>query len=338
MSVLLQPLSAASVKPLISIVVPVFNVEDYVEECLDGLRKQTYEFIEIIIVDDGSTDLSGVICDSIAELDQRITVIHKANGGLSDARNVGLSAASGSYVSFVDPDDVVSPVFLEALYSAIVATGSVISALPDGVSFHDRDRLNLENNVSDICVSIVEEDVYQERMLHQRYATGIPWRLYSRACLGDNPFPIGIYFEDLATAYRLIHQAGRVAVLETDRLYAYRLRRDSIIRQEFKEIKLRSSIMVSRQLYGDICSYYPQLTKAAATRCFSVNRLVFAQIPYALRDERKTCWMELKKYRNEVLHDSGARKRERLAAFISVFGQGCFFVFCKLARKLHLIQ
>lgn len=97
----------------ISVIVPVFNVAQYLEQCLDSIIGQTYENLEIILVDDGSTDSSGSICDSYKNVDSRIKVIHKKNGGLSDARNVGLDNCKGDYISFVDSDDYLSPYFYE---------------------------------------------------------------------------------------------------------------------------------------------------------------------------------------------------------------------------------
>ena len=107
------------VDKLISIIVPVYNVEDYLEDCVHSLELQTYKNIEIILVDDGSPDRSGKICDKLALKDARIKVIHKKNGGLSDARNEGLEHSNGEYIAFVDSDDIVEPNFIKVLYSLI---------------------------------------------------------------------------------------------------------------------------------------------------------------------------------------------------------------------------
>ena len=93
---------------LISVIVPVYNVDNYLEECVESIRQQTYKKIEIILVDDGSTDGSEKLCDEFALLDDRIKVIHKANGGLSSARNAGVMAASGQWIGFVDSDDIIA--------------------------------------------------------------------------------------------------------------------------------------------------------------------------------------------------------------------------------------
>ena len=104
---------------LISIIVPVYNVEKYVAECIESIIKQTYQNLEILLIDDGSTDNSGKICDKYAEKDKRIKIIHKENGGVSSARNLGLDLAQGEYIAFIDSDDFVSNKYIESLYSAI---------------------------------------------------------------------------------------------------------------------------------------------------------------------------------------------------------------------------
>ena len=107
---------------LISVVVPVYRVEPYLDRCVASIVNQTYRNLEIILVDDGSPDRCPAMCDAWAEKDRRIKVIHKANGGLSDARNVGLQLAQGNYVAFIDSDDWIDLRFIEILYKAIVET------------------------------------------------------------------------------------------------------------------------------------------------------------------------------------------------------------------------
>ena len=109
-------------KPLISIIIPVYKVEKYLEKCIKSVLSQTYKNLQIILVDDGSPDNCGNICDDYARVDNRIEVIHKANGGLSDARNVGLKAARGEYIGFVDSDDYVSNEMFENLYNCLLYT------------------------------------------------------------------------------------------------------------------------------------------------------------------------------------------------------------------------
>ncbi|MCR5149991.1 MAG: glycosyltransferase, partial [Clostridiales bacterium] len=111
----------------ISIIVSVYNVEEYIRRAVDSIRCQAYPNLEIILVDDGSPDKSGAICDEYAKMDDRIKVIHKKNGGLSDARNVGIEAATGAYLGFVDGDDYIEPEMYQKLYSALVENDAEIS-------------------------------------------------------------------------------------------------------------------------------------------------------------------------------------------------------------------
>ena len=120
---------------MISIVVPVYNVEKYLSQCLDSILTQTYKNLEIILVDDGSTDKSGSICDSYKKKDPRIVVIHKENGGLSDARNAGVAICKGDFISFVDSDDYLSPYFYEILMGVAQKRNCDIVALKSGTDF-----------------------------------------------------------------------------------------------------------------------------------------------------------------------------------------------------------
>lgn len=332
-------------KPLVSVIVPVYNVEQYLEECVASLLAQTYRNIEIILVDDGSTDSSGELCDQLACWDSRIRVLHKANGGLSDARNHGLREASGEWISFIDSDDYVSPVFIEALLGAVLECGCDIAAIPFGKPFKDGRPCVLVESLASVApaMPLASLDV-QRLMLYQALDTGAQWHLYRRAPLGVDPFPKGLYYEDLASVYRIIHRVDRVAVLDCRDLYAYRMRSDSIIRQEYRHIKAESALKIADQLYRDICEWYPDLAVAAASRCFSVCRMVFAQIPSGsicasdAEHDRAVLWSALRRYRAIVLADRSARKRERLAAFIASLGEKPFSMFCQLARKLGLLR
>lgn len=336
---------SVEVQPLVTVIVPVYNVEKYVEECIGSIINQTYQNLEIVIVDDGSTDESGHLCKTFAREDNRVAYYHKANGGLSDARNFGLSRCHGEWVSFVDSDDYISPIFIEIMLKAAIESECLMSAVPCGKSFKDGCTCELASecgtgvNVAQLC----SYDI-QRLMLYQTLATGVPWRLYKRELLGDEPFPKGLLYEDLASVYKIIHKIERVALVDCCDLYAYRMRKDSIIRQKYSHAKAESALIVANQLYEDICTWYPELSAAAASRCFSVCRMVFAQVPTGkVSTEKTNCdrdalWAVLKQHRFTVLHDLHARKRERLAAAIAYLGKEPFSIFCMLCRKMGKMQ
>ena len=329
--------------PLVSVIVPVYNVKDYLEECFFSIVGQTYSNLEIILVDDGSTDGSGELCDNLASQDARAVVFHKENGGLSDARNYGLRNAHAEWISFIDSDDYVSPVFIEVLLNACLETGCEISAIPFGKPFKDGSACSLVESLGPVAPAkaLSSPDV-QRLMLYQALDTGAPWRLYAKTLLGVDPFPRGLYFEDLASVYKIIHKVDRVAVVDCRELYAYRMRRNSIIRQEYKHIKGASALKIADELYTNICNWYPDLADAAASRCFSVCRMVFAQIPSphssktlvsTIQDE-ESLWAVLTRFRTTVLIDNAARKRERFAAAVACLGKRPFRCFCNCCRRL----
>lgn len=334
--------------PLISVIVPVYKVEGYLSECVDSLLVQTYPNMEVILVDDGSPDGCGRICDEYAARDGRVTALHKKNGGLSDARNFGLRHARGELVSFVDSDDWVSPVFIEALYSAMSSLRTKIAAVPGGHPFRDGDKVELQTDLSAVApahaTAPLRSRECQRLMLYQVLATGAQWRLYARDVLGKDPFPVGFYYEDLASTYKFVRAAGDVALVGCHDLYAYRLRSTSIIRQAYSSVKTRSALSVADQLYRDITEWYPDLAVAAASRCFSVCRMVYAQVPTGpgateeTERDRDELWDVLKRHRVTVLRDPDARKRERLAAGVACLGKMSFGLFCKAARKVGLLR
>ena len=329
---------------LVSVIVPIYNVKPYLAECVKSIFAQSYRNLEIILVDDGSTDGSEMLADELAAEDARAVVFHKDNGGLSDARNFGLARCNGEWISFVDSDDYLSPVFIEALYKAAVDSGSDIAAIPFGKTFKDGDScdLILSSSLLPTPRPLASSSV-QRLMLYQAMDNGAQWRLYKKTILGMDPFPVGLYYEDLATVYRVVSRTDKVAVLDCCGLYAYRMRSNSIIRQEYKHIKGTSALTVADRLYQEICAWYPELENAAASRCFSLCRMVIAQVPSrTLTSEqemdRDALWEVIKRHRRTVLVDPDARKRERLSAFISMFGKFVFRRYCGACRKLGLMR
>ena len=220
--------------PEISVIVPVYNVERYLTRCIDSILAQTYQNFELILVDDGSTDGSGTLCDSYMKKDSRIKVIHKKNGGLSDARNSGIDAAEGEFLSFIDSDDWVRPDFLNILHGNAVQYGADVSV----VNLHkeyDDGRIEKLNRVS-------EELLSREEALQNLYRIGIYInvacnKLYKSALFSDIRYPVGKLHEDGFTTYKLLYKANRVYYSDAD-LYCYYQRSGSIMNQPFTERRL----------------------------------------------------------------------------------------------------
>lgn len=227
----LMKLNIEERRPSISIIVPVFNVEKYLSQCLESLKNQTLNNIEIILIDDGATDKSGIICDDYAEIDRRFKVIHKKNGGLSSARNAGLGIAIGDYIMFVDSDDWVDTKFCESPYKTAIDTGADIV-----VFLRSWDRNGILKNQS----VFPYEGKYLEKDLLTTFwpITGVVvWnKLYKRSIFEKLRFPDGRLSEDTALTHKLIHKANQVWVIN-QYLYYHRLARPGSIMTE-KTIKL----------------------------------------------------------------------------------------------------
>ena len=220
--------------PLVSVIVPVYNVEKYLSRCLQSIMRQTYTHLEIILIDDGSTDSSGIICEKIAKTDKRMRVYHKRNGGLSEARNFGISVCSGDFVTFVDSDDVLSPDCVEVLESMLTATSSDISVSPcTGRFSKEEDIVCQPSGLGDITEYSQREylDVFfrfkGNRSVH--YACG---KLYKRAVLEDDQYPVGMLNEDVEGTFKAILNSSHI--VETNKImYFYYMNPTSITNKEF---------------------------------------------------------------------------------------------------------
>lgn len=235
-------------KDLITVVVPVYNVETFLDECVASLVKQTCRDLEILLVDDGSTDGSGKMCDLWAEKDPRIRALHKENGGLSDARNAGLREAKGKYVAFVDADDVLAPAFLECLYTQIRKSGAGISCC-GYVRYEDGGKPGF-GVFQDAETETMDAKEFL-RVLHrgrfEQVGIVATNKLYALDIFRDHgiEYPKGKVHEDTFTTCRLLYYAGKVSVTECP-LYGYRQRGGSI---------MRSKVTVSRCINGIEADY-----------------------------------------------------------------------------------
>lgn len=222
---------------LISIVLPIYNVENYLNDCVESVIKQTYVNLEIILVDDGSTDNSGEMCDVWKKKDKRIIVIHKKNGGLSDARNAGLKIAKGSYIAFIDSDDVIDETFIETLYTSIRETKAQIACCNFSCF---TDKINKENDYN-------EKNKYElltgKKLVSAIYCGNysnisfVAWnKLYKISLFREYniDYPKGKVHEDTFTTYKLLYFAQSV-VIENRNLYWYRLRGGSITNTNINE-------------------------------------------------------------------------------------------------------
>ncbi|MBR6918161.1 MAG: glycosyltransferase family 2 protein [Clostridia bacterium] len=213
--------------PKISVIVPVYKVEKYLDRCVSSILEQTFSDFELILVDDGSPDKCGEMCDAYAEKDDRITVIHKENGGLSDARNAGIDIANGEYLSFVDSDDYVAPDFLESMYGAIDRTGCMMSVC--GIESFD------DNGATDAIYSPASEEtvVIGEDMYESLYQPSAWSKMYHRSIFDDIRYPVGRLFEDCFIYHLILDKIDKLVYVGKT-LYYYYIRTDSIMHEQYK--------------------------------------------------------------------------------------------------------
>lgn len=213
----------------ISVIVPAYNVEEYVEKCVKSILKQTFDDYEILLIDDGSKDNTGFICDVLAKQNKKVRVFHKQNGGLSSARNYGLDRMLGRYVTFVDSDDFIAEDYLETLYNLITLADNIdISMLQIKSLLEDDIPDKTEKSDGKI---IKNEQAICMMLLRKKFSHTSCGKLFSVELWKDFRFPIGELYEDYATTYKVFSEAKEVALAYTEK-YFYVQHRGSIMHKE----------------------------------------------------------------------------------------------------------
>lgn len=211
---------------LISVIVPVYNVQDYLKRCVDTIINQEYSNLEIILVDDGSTDESGIICDSLETIDHRIKVLHQDNCGISEARNAGLRISKGDYVAFVDSDDYLHPQYISIMKSALDKTNADLAMCRhQETTLSTREKFNrLEEESFNTKIFDCHKVLNENKILNFVY----PWnKLYRKSVFENLEFPKGKLHEDVGIIYRLFFYAKSLVLVDVP-LYYYYLRQNSI--------------------------------------------------------------------------------------------------------------
>ena len=229
------------VKDLVSIIIPVYNTEAFVERCIRSVQNQKYRNIEVIIIDDGSTDNSKVVCECMASQDSRLTVIHKPNGGLSSARNVGIKAAHGKYIAFVDSDDFVHEEYISEMYHIAIESGAEMV-----ICHYEKGKkavfpTDSEDDVYDIYTSAQMLQNWHSILCKQET---VSWnKLVLRDILIKYKFqyPEGVFYEDVRTTHLLVAAVNRIAVTRR-KLYYYYQRKNSITKRLFNEKNIRDNL------------------------------------------------------------------------------------------------
>ncbi len=239
----------------ISVIVPVYNVEHYLDRCIQSIVSQTYTNLEIILVDDGSEDHCPATCDDWTIRDERIKTIHKENGGLSDARNIGMLAATGEYIAFVDSDDWIAPRMLELLFNAMQEDKSDIAACAVEMVWED-DTPSCLLTVK--TKALLSREEAQRALLNETLLKHPVWyKLYKRELICDILFKVGKYHEDIFWSYQAIGKANSVSLIDIVGYY-YTQRANSIMGQGYS-LKRLDALEAIEERYAYIKSEFPAL-------------------------------------------------------------------------------
>lgn len=317
-------------KPLISVILPIYNVEAFLPRCVESVMRQTYKNLEIILVDDGSPDGCPQLCDAYAKQDERIRVLHKANGGLSDARNQGALIATGKYITFVDSDDYVKDTYVEYLYMLIEKYQTRMSLCTHTVVFENGKTIQYGEGGDEA----LSTEKCLERMLYDDVINTSAWaKLYETEMVRQFPYPVGKLFEDIATTYKFFMACGSIAC-GYESQYFYMLRSSSIVYQQFNPKKLELLEMTD-WMADDVRKQYPQLERAVERRQLYARFSTLNQLQDVKghKAEKKMLIDYIKRHKGCVVGNSRAPKRDKLAIAALSLGYPVYRMCWKLAGK-----
>lgn len=306
--------------PVISVIIPAYNVETYLGKCLESVVSQSFRDIEIIVVNDGSTDSTLEIATRYGEMDSRIRIFSNFNGGPSEARNFGIGKSRGEYLCFLDGDDCLYPHSLRTLSEGLTHTGCRIST---GHFTRNPDRvIPCKKNPQ---WRVIDRDSAIEDMLYQKSIVPAVWgKLYDRRLFDSIMFKKGITYEDLDIMYRLIDEAGDIAMID-ETVYYYRLN-DRSITSVFSAWRF-DVLDVTYRMEAYIGDHIPELLPAARDRRLSANFNMLGLIAAHDADGKyaavaDSCWDLIRKYRRESLLNSHVRLKNKFGILASYAGRG----------------
>lgn len=319
---------------LVSIIVPIYNVENFLECCLTSVQNQSYSYLDIVLVDDGSTDHSGKIIDSWAESDPRIRTFHKKNGGLSDARNFGLSFAKGDFVLFLDSDDYISKDCIEHLLSVQHKenTDIVIGSFRE-VDENSREDFTFFNK--GLLINYNSEKAIEESLYRRKFGCSACGNLYRRSVLTEK-FPVNRLYEDLAVTHVFLSNAKKITF--TDKVvYYYRQRSGSII--HCFNIKRIDYLKSAHDLELFCRKNYPNLSRLCKCRVFSAAINFILHIDKTNKQNHEDlfmiAWSEVKRTRLDVLLTKQTKNIEKIAGVLSYFGPNMLRFFWLLIKHIY---
>lgn len=299
---------------LISIIVPIYKIEDYLEKCVNSISDQTYRNLEIILVDDGSPDQCGEICERMKEKDSRIKVLHKVNGGLSDARNAGIKAANGKYIAFVDGDDYVHKDYIKNMYKAIIEENADVSLCSFTV-IEGNHVLKVEK-VSDKKCSMDGSELLKKVLTDTGYKYVVAWnKLYKSELFQKHLFAKGKIYEDEYINFELFWDVKKVTLIPDD-LYYYIRRQGSIQGSSMTWDK----ILTKQEIHHKRIAFYREkkaddlMQRSHQMYCNWLVNTVYRNSNLLNRERMSILQKEFRKYCKRVCASKGERLQNIIAA------------------------
>lgn len=321
----------ANENPLISVIIPIYKVESYLAKCVDSVRNQDYQNLEIILVDDGSPDNCPAMCDSFAKQDSRIHVIHKENGGLSDARNFGIEQAHGKYIIFVDSDDFLHKACISTLFNCCCKYEADLAIGNFRDFFEGEDVVETDLTQNNECEVFTPNKACRRNCSDVRFMTS--WgKLIKSELVTPNLFPKGKIHEDEFTTYKLLFKANKVVYFKGE-LYYYLQRNNSIMGQKKSPVKkdaieaFSERIAFYEQFDGTLV---PTATERLVTHCLSI--LVQDTLE---NEERATLKNVLRDRLKKILASSNISPKIKLKWFLFIQMPWLFKIHESRKNRVH---
>ena len=319
--------------PLISIIVPVYNIEEYLPRCIESVLSQTYKNLELILVDDGSTDKSGEICDLYHQKDSRVRVIHKRNGGSSSARNEGIGIAKGLFLGFVDSDDYVEKTMYETMVSTIETVGcNIVQVARDEID----EQGNLMSNVCEMPAELTEyssRDFMRELLLHKGDCSFCT-KLLNRDLFLENRFPVGVLNEDFHLLVRMLKQGEKIVSLPYCGYHVFYRIGSNTRKKDVNEFPRVYGDCVDNadMVYELVLKQFPDLKKEAIRFGLFQRMDYLLHIPIMQMNKNNKQYKEvcryIRKYFFHMLFSKYLTKKDKIYLFL-------FALAPKTVRKVH---
>ncbi len=313
---------------LISIIIPVYNGEKYLSKCIDSILSQTYQNLEIILVDDGSIDSSPKICDEYSKKDNRIKVIHKKNGGVSSARNIGIAESTGDYIGFVDSDDYIELNMYENLFKALKDNNTEISMCGYNELENNKITKSIIPNQNTISGEELLKDIFEELF------RPVVWNKLFKRCLffnGSNQicFPENVTFgEDALMIVSILNATDNISIVHKA-LYNYNIFNNSLSHNLTDEKKL--SIIYYRDTLKDICSVkFPNLSNQLDEACFNITILILTELHFSNLKDKNDYINSLKK---DIKKYHPQKFKCKLKRFLFLYMQNVFLLYKRINNK-----